>query len=61
MNASLQSPLLRIKAAAEYLGFSDKTVRRLIESGQLESVKIRGLRLVRKSSLEFLVAKGTTR
>lgn len=56
MNATA---LLRIKEAAEFIRASDKTVRRLINSGKLESVKIRGLRLVRHSSLVALMEKGT--
>jgi len=59
MNAPATSPLLRIKDVAAFLGFSDKTVRRLIDSGKLESVKIRGLRLVRQNSLAVLIEKGT--
>lgn len=51
--------LLRIKEAATWLHASDKTVRRLIDTGKLESVKIRGLRLVRQSSLVALMEKGT--
>jgi len=53
------APLVRIKDAAVFLGFSEKTVRRIIDSGKLASVKIRGLRLVRQSSLLELVEKGT--
>ncbi len=53
------SPLLRIKEAAEFIRASDNTVRRLIDSGRLESVKIGGLRLVRQSSLVALMEKGT--
>jgi excisionase family DNA binding protein len=47
--------LLRIKEVAEFLRMSDKTVRRMIDAGQLESVKIRGLRLIRWSDLQKLV------
>ncbi len=53
------APLLRIKDVAKFLGFSEKTVRRLIDSGKLASVKIRGFRLVRQSSLLELIEKGT--
>ena len=56
---SANPPLLRIRDVATYLGFSDKTVRRLIDSGKLESVKIRGFRMVRPSSLAALIEKGT--
>jgi excisionase family DNA binding protein len=59
MNTLELPSLLRIKVAADVLGMSDKTVRRLIDSGKLESVKIRGLRMVRESSLRVLMEKGT--
>jgi len=47
--------LLRIKEAAAFLRMSDKTVRRMIDAGQLASVKIRGLRLIRMSDLQKLL------
>lgn len=63
MNAPMPSPsssgLIRIKEAAKRLCSSDKTVRRLIDTEKLQSVKIRGLRLVRESSLIELMNKGT--
>ncbi len=37
---------LRIKALAEWLGVSDKTVRRRIDSAAIRSVKMGGLRVV---------------
>jgi excisionase family DNA binding protein len=43
--------LMRIKDVAEFLGTSDKTVRRLIDEGKLKSQKLRGLRLIWKSHL----------
>ena len=43
--------LLRIKDVADFMGTSDKTVRRLIDEGKLKSQKIRGLRLIWKSQL----------
>jgi excisionase family DNA binding protein len=59
MNPSVEMPngvrLLRIKEVAQYLRMSDKTVRRMIDAGQLPSVKIRGLRLVRWSDVEKLL------
>jgi excisionase family DNA binding protein len=59
MNPSIEMPngerLLRIKEVAEFLRMSDKTVRRMIDAGQLASVKIRGLRLVRWSDVEKLL------
>jgi excisionase family DNA binding protein len=59
MNPLIEMPngerLLRIKEVAEFLRMSDKTVRRMIDAGQLASVKIRGLRLVRWSDVEKLL------
>ncbi len=59
MNPSIEMPngerLLRIKEVADYLRMSDKTVRRMIDAGQLDSVKIRGLRLIRWSDLQKLL------
>ncbi len=59
MNPSVQMPngerLLRIKEVAEFLRMSDKTVRRMIDAGQLASVKIRGLRLIRWSDLQKML------
>ncbi len=49
MNASLlpdDDQPLRIKVIAEWLGISDKTVRRRIDSSQIKSVKMGGLRVV---------------
>ena len=60
MTPSALPEILRISAAAAFIGVSDKTIRRLIDSGKLESVKIRGLRFVRQSSLLALMEKGTT-
>ena len=47
--------LLRIKEVADSLRMSDKTVRRMIDAGQLASVKIRGLRLIRWSDLQKIL------
>jgi excisionase family DNA binding protein len=47
--------LVRIKEAAAFLRMSDKTVRRMIDAGQLASVKIRGLRLIRWSDIQKLL------
>jgi excisionase family DNA binding protein len=59
MNPSVEMPngerLLRIKEVAEFLRMSDKTVRRMIDAGQLASVKIRGLRLIRWSDLQKML------
>jgi excisionase family DNA binding protein len=39
--------LLKVPQVAEYLGVSERTVRRLISSGQLKSVKVgRAVRIV---------------
>jgi excisionase family DNA binding protein len=43
--------LMRIKEVAGLLGMSQKTVRRMIDSGQLQSLKIRGIRLIRWTDL----------
>ena len=37
---------LRIKVLAEWLGVADKTVRRRIDSGEIKSVKMGGLRVI---------------
>jgi excisionase family DNA binding protein len=59
MNPPVEMPngerLLRIKEVADYLRMSDKTVRRMIDAGQLASVKIRGLRLIRWSDLQKML------
>lgn len=59
MNPSVEMPngerLLRIKEVAEFLRMSDKTVRRMIDAGQLASVKIRGLRLIRWSDIQKML------
>ena len=51
MNAALlhddEQPL-RVKTIATWLGVSDKTVRRLINRLELKSIKVGGLRLVRR-------------
>jgi len=47
--------LLRIHEVAILLRISDKTVRRMINAGQLTSRKIRGLRLIRWSDLSNLI------
>ena len=51
--------LLRIKEVAEFLRMSDKTVWRMIDAGQLASVKIRGLRLIRWSDLQKMLQPST--
>ena len=45
---------LRIKTVAEWLGVSEKTVRRLIDHGEIVSVKIGGLRMIYASIQELL-------
>lgn len=37
---------LRIKDVAKWLGVADKTIRRRIDSGEIKSVKMGGLRVV---------------
>jgi excisionase family DNA binding protein len=57
--AAHADPLLRISEVAQYLRSSDKTVRRLITAGQLRSIKVRGLRLIRSSDLNSLIQSAT--
>ncbi len=51
--------LFRIKEAAEFLRMSDKTIRRMIDAGQLPSRKIRGLRLILWSDLRQVIQPKT--
>jgi|NGEPerStandDraft_6_1074524.scaffolds.fasta_scaffold00764_10 excisionase family DNA binding protein len=50
--------LMRIKEVANLMRMSDKTVRRMIDAGQLQSRKIRGIRLIRWTELQR-VLQGT--
>jgi excisionase family DNA binding protein len=50
--------LMRIKEVANVMRMSDKTVRRMIDAGQLQSRKIRGIRLIRWTELQR-VLQGT--
>ena len=47
--------MMRISEVAQLLRMSDKTIRRMIDAGQLASVKIRGLRLIRWTDLQHLI------
>jgi len=49
--------LYRINEVAELLRVSDKTIRRMIDTGQLISRKIRGIHLIRWSDLKNLIRK----
>jgi len=49
--------VLRIHEVAQWLRVSVKTVRRLIDAGQLSSVKIRGIRLVREAAVKKLLSE----
>lgn len=44
-----------VTAAAEWLGRSTDTVRRLIAEGELPAVKVRGTSMIARSALERLV------
>lgn len=59
MNAAPEMPdgerMMRISEVAQFLRMSEKTIRRMIDSSQLPSLKIRGLRLVRWSDLKSLI------
>lgn len=49
MNAALlpeDDQPLRISVVAQWLGISDKTVRRRIDGGEIKSIKMGGLRVV---------------
>ena len=43
---------LRIKIVAEWLGVGEKTVRRRIDSGEMKSIKMGGLRVVLRRELK---------
>ncbi len=49
--------MLRIGEVAELLRMSDKTVRRMIDSNQLFSRKIRGIHLIRWSDVQNLIKR----
>lgn len=49
--------MMRISEVAECLRVSDKTVRRMIDAGQLVSLKLRGLRLIRWSDLQQTIKR----
>jgi excisionase family DNA binding protein len=63
MNPPIEMPngeqLFRIKEVASFLRMSDKTVRRMIDAGQLPSQKVRGLRLIRWSDLQKMLQPST--
>ena len=42
----------RIKTVAEWLGVSEKTVRRSIDHGKIASVKTGGLRVIRRRDFD---------
>lgn len=43
---------LRIKTVAEWLGVSEKTVRRWIDQGKIASVKMGGLRVILRGAVK---------
>jgi excisionase family DNA binding protein len=47
--------MLRIKEVARLLRFSEKTVRRMIDSEQLPAIKVRGVLLIRWSAIQRLL------
>jgi excisionase family DNA binding protein len=49
--------VLRIKEVARLLRFSEKTVRRMLDCGQLPTVKVRGVFLIRWSDVQRLLKK----
>jgi excisionase family DNA binding protein len=52
--------LVSISEAAELLGVGTSTIRRLLKSNHLESVKVRRRRLVTTESLISFAGKGTS-
>jgi excisionase family DNA binding protein len=44
-----------IKAAAQLLGVSDRTVKRLVHEGRVRSQRIKGRRLIDYDSLQSLI------
>ncbi len=48
---------LRIKVIANWLGVGDKTVRRLIDRGEIKSAKMGGLRVVLLRDFKAYLAK----
>ncbi len=53
---SAGSAYLRAGEIAQHLGVSERTIRRLIASRELPSVKIGGARLVARADLERLLS-----
>lgn len=49
---STSKPLYTIEEAMRILSVSDDTVRRMIASGELDAVKVRGRWRIRRESLE---------
>jgi len=52
MSEKLDKPLYSINEATKLLGVSDDTIRRMIASGELDAVKVRGQWRIRRESLE---------
>jgi hypothetical protein len=50
------SGVFRIPGTARFLDCSDRQAYRLIQSGQLKSFKINGMRVVRRKTLEEFIA-----
>jgi excisionase family DNA binding protein len=55
----LARPLLSVRAVASKLSVSEKTVRRLIESGQLPAVRVGGQVRIDPAELEAFVFGST--
>lgn len=52
MPEKLTKPLYSIAEAAKLLSVSDETIRRMIQDGELNAVKVRGQWRIRRESLE---------
>lgn len=56
----MESKLLNVREVAAILSVSQNTVRRLIETGDLPHVKIRGsIRIIRESLEDFVIKHET--
>ena len=51
---------LSVKAAAEYFGYNEQYLRRLLRAGRIQGVKIGQVWLIRLASIEAHLRKGQT-
>lgn len=55
----MEAQLLRIRDVARYLNVSESTVWRWVRSGKLPSVRLGGVRRIRRADLEKLAETGS--